>query len=81
MSMHRYLEFEFRKNQKIALAAACTPNSADCERLVSANNNLITYSRTNLSNSIENDYLYNHFNMPALENGIDGPQFHNMLVS
>lgn len=50
----------------IARISACTPNSADVERVVSANNNLKTYKRMKLLISTENDYLYIHFNMPSL---------------
>lgn len=50
----------------VARIAACTPNSADCERVVSANNNLKTNKRTRLLISTENSYLYIHFNMTVL---------------
>lgn len=42
----------------IARICACTPNSADCERVISANNNLKTYKRASKLISTENDYLY-----------------------
>lgn len=51
----------------LARIAACTPNSADCERVISANNNLKTKKRMSLQIPTENAYLYIHFNMPPLE--------------
>lgn len=51
----------------IARISACTPHSADCERIISANNNLKTNERANLTISTENCYLYIHFNMPTLQ--------------
>lgn len=51
----------------IARIAACTPNSADVERVISANNNLKTKKRMSLLVETENGYLYIHFNMPPLE--------------
>lgn len=51
----------------IARICACTPHSADCERVISANNNLKTNKRSNLTISTENSYLYVHFNMPTLD--------------
>lgn len=51
----------------IARIAALTPNSADCGRVISANNNLKTNKRASLLVSTENDYLYIHFNIPPLE--------------
>ena len=51
-----------------ARMCACTPRSADYERLISADNNLDTYKRARLSISTENCYLYTHFNMPPLDN-------------
>lgn len=51
----------------IARMSACTPHSADCERIISANNNLKTNKRTSLAISTENCYLYIHFNMTTLE--------------
>lgn len=49
---------------------ALSPNSADCERTVSANNSLKTNKRSSLSIETENKYLYVHFNASPLENGL-----------
>lgn len=51
-----------------ARICACTPHSADCERIISVNNSLKTNKRASLTISTENCYLYTHFNMPPLEN-------------
>lgn len=51
----------------ISRIGACTHNSADCERVISANNNLKTNKRMCVTTSTENCYLYIHFNMPPLE--------------
>lgn len=46
---------------------AATPHSADVERCVSANNLLKTALRNSFKIENENNYLFIHFNLPALE--------------
>lgn len=46
---------------------ACTPQSADVERLVKANNLLKTSFRNKFILDTENRYMYIYFNMPPLE--------------
>lgn len=46
---------------------ACTPQSADVERLIKSNNLLKTASRSNLILKTENKYMYVYYNMPTLE--------------
>lgn len=46
---------------------ACTPQSADVERLIKSNNLLKTSFRANLSLKTENKYMYVYYNMPTLE--------------
>lgn len=50
----------------LARILAATPHSADCERVISANNLLKTASRNSLNIETENRYLHVHFNMPPL---------------
>lgn len=45
-----------------------TPQSADIERCISANNLIKTSKRNRLLIETENKYLYIYFNMPSLEN-------------
>lgn len=49
-----------------ARIAACTPHSADVERVISANNRLKTKLRSSILVETENNYLYIHMNMPDL---------------
>lgn len=58
------------KEMLIALSRimAATPHSADCERVISANNLLKTAMRSNLNLETENQYLHVHFNLPPIEN-------------
>lgn len=49
-----------------ARIAACTPHSADVERLISANNLLKTKLRSSMLVETENKYMYIHMNMPVL---------------
>lgn len=51
----------------LACIFACTPHSADVERCISGNNLLKTNIRSSLALATENENLYLHFNMPALE--------------
>lgn len=46
---------------------ACTPQSADTERAIKANNLIKTAFRTRLNLDTENKYMYVYFNMPALK--------------
>lgn len=46
---------------------ACTPQSADVERSIKANNLFKTAFRTRFNLDTENKYMYVHFNMPPLE--------------
>lgn len=46
---------------------ACTPQSADVERLIHANNLLKTSIRNSLLLETENRYMHVYFNMPTLE--------------
>lgn len=46
---------------------ACTPQSADVERLIKANNLLKTAFRAKLNLTTENKYMFVYFNMPSLE--------------
>lgn len=46
---------------------ACSPQSADVERSIKANNTLKTVFRSRLLVETENKYLYVHMNMPVLE--------------
>lgn len=46
---------------------ACTPQSADTERSIKANNLFETAFRNSLSLDTENKYMYVYFNMPCLE--------------
>lgn len=46
---------------------ACTPQSADVERLIKTNNLLKTAFRANLNLTTENKYMFVYFNMPPLE--------------
>lgn len=78
----QWIEFN-RSNQKINLKKrikkydntiailchikACTPQSADVERSVKADNLFKTTSRNKLNLETENKYMYVYFNMPALE--------------
>lgn len=64
----------------IARIIACTPHSADCERTISANNNLKTLKRMNLSITTENYYLYCHFNMPPLERWDPRPAVRKWMI-
>lgn len=45
----------------------CTPQTADVERSIKANNLLKTAFRNGLNLQTENKYMFVHFNMPALE--------------
>lgn len=51
----------------ISRVAACTPQSADTERLIKAANLVKTAFRTSLNLDTENKYMYVYFNMPPLE--------------
>lgn len=51
----------------IARIHVCSPQSADVERAVKANNLLKTVFRNRLSVETENKYLFVYMNMPALE--------------
>ena len=44
----------------------CKPQSADCERLISAYNRLKTDARSSLTGEVVNDYLYILMNMPPI---------------
>lgn len=46
---------------------ACTPQSADAERSIKANNLFKTAFRTRLNLETENNYMFVYFNMPCLE--------------
>lgn len=46
---------------------ACTPQSADVERSIKANNLLKTAFRNRLNLTTENKYMYIYFNMPSME--------------
>lgn len=61
------IEFFNEITTVIARICACTPHSADCERIISANYNLKTNKRTSMTISTENQYLYIYFNMVPLE--------------
>lgn len=52
----------------LARIAACTPHSADVERMISANNRLKTKLRSSISIETENKYINIHTNMPVLAN-------------
>ncbi|KAL5233951.1 hypothetical protein ACI65C_001361 [Semiaphis heraclei] len=58
------------KNITILLARviAAKPHSADVERLISKSNILKSINRQCLHVETENEYLFIHFNMPALQN-------------
>ncbi|KAL5236954.1 hypothetical protein ACI65C_007170 [Semiaphis heraclei] len=58
------------KNITILLARviAAKPHSADVERLISKSNILKSINRQCLHIETENEYLFIHFNMPALQN-------------
>ncbi|KAL4084422.1 hypothetical protein QTP88_028244 [Uroleucon formosanum] len=58
------------KNVTILLARviAAKPHSADVERLISKSNILKSINRQSLHVETENEYLFIHFNMPALQN-------------
>ncbi|KAL5245424.1 hypothetical protein ACI65C_012834 [Semiaphis heraclei] len=47
---------------------AAKPHSADVERLISKSNILKSINRQSLHVETENEYLFIHFNMPALQN-------------
>jgi hypothetical protein len=47
---------------------SCTPQSADVERCVKANNLLKTTFRRRLALETENKYIFVHYNMPPLQN-------------
>lgn len=65
-----YLTKNRHMNEEILLAfgrlVAATPHSADVERSISANNLLKTSLRNSLDLKTENNYLFVHFNLPAL---------------
>lgn len=46
---------------------ACTPQSADAERSIKANNLFKTAFRNRLNLDTENNYMFIYFNMPCLE--------------
>lgn len=50
----------------LARIVACTPHSADVERMIQANKRLKTKLRASMSLDTENKYLYIHTNMPNL---------------
>lgn len=50
----------------LARILAATPHSADCERVISANNLLKTAIRNSFNIETENRYLHVHFNMPPV---------------
>lgn len=65
-----YLTKNRNMNEEVLLAfsrlVAATPHSADVERSISANNLLKTSLRNSLDLKTENNYLFVHFNLPAL---------------
>lgn len=64
----------------LARIAACTPNSADVERVISSNNNLKTIKRMTMLIPTENDYLYIHLNMPSLSKWNPRPAVSRYLI-
>ncbi|KAL4107180.1 hypothetical protein QTP88_017563 [Uroleucon formosanum] len=69
------------KNITILLARviAAKPHSADVERLISKSNILKSINRQSLHVETENEYLFIHFNMPALQNWDPRPAIHIWL--
>lgn len=70
------------KEMLIALSriTAATPHSADCERVISANNLLKTAMRSTLNLETENQYLHVHFNLPPIENWQPRDTVNNWLL-
>ena len=54
------------RSTTLARILVCKPQSADCERLISAYNRLKSSQRNSLEHATMGNYLYVHINMPPL---------------